>query len=77
MDFEEKKLRFRLRSCQVNVADCSGRIDWPKRGVYFREAGEKRSDTGTGPRIVRFRYTRVEDWRELQFDFTHPDVFRG
>lgn len=27
---------------------------WPKRGVYFfREAGEVRSDTGEGPRIVR------------------------
>ncbi|HKN35231.1 MAG TPA: hypothetical protein VJX16_18465 [Terriglobales bacterium] len=36
------------------LADCSGRMDWPKRGVYFfRETGEKRSDTGTGPRIVR------------------------
>lgn len=37
-----------------NLADCSGRMDWPKRGVYFfRETGESRSDTGTGPRIVR------------------------
>src|SRR5580700_1482936 len=36
------------------LADCRGRMDWPKRGVYFfREAGEKRFDTGTGPRIVR------------------------
>jgi len=27
---------------------------WPKRGVYFfREAGENRSDSGDGPRIVR------------------------
>jgi hypothetical protein len=36
------------------LADCSGRMDWPKRGVYFfREPGENRSDTGEGPRIVR------------------------
>ena len=36
------------------LADCSGRMDWPRRGVYFfREDGESRSDTGRGPRIVR------------------------
>lgn len=36
------------------LADCSGRMDWPRRGVYFfREEGESRSDTGSGPRIVR------------------------
>jgi hypothetical protein len=36
------------------LADCSGRMDWPKPGVYFfRETGESRSDTGPGPRIVR------------------------
>lgn len=36
------------------LADCGGRMGWPGRGVYFfREAGELRSDTGTGPRIVR------------------------
>jgi len=29
-------------------------MDWPRRGVYFfREPLEERSDTGTGPRIVR------------------------
>jgi len=34
--------------------DCRGRMNWPARGVYFfREAGETRSDTGKGPRIVR------------------------
>ncbi|WP_038382725.1 hypothetical protein [Bradyrhizobium elkanii] len=32
----------------------SGRLMWPRRGVYFfMEDGETRSDTGTGPRIVR------------------------
>jgi hypothetical protein len=36
------------------LAECSGRMDWPKRGVYFfREPGESRADTGDGPRIVR------------------------
>jgi hypothetical protein len=36
------------------LAECSGRMDWPKRGVYFFfENGETRSDTGDGPRVVR------------------------
>ena len=36
------------------LADCSGLMNWPKRGVYFfQETGEVRTDTGVGPRIVR------------------------
>jgi hypothetical protein len=36
------------------LADCSGQMNWPKRGVYFfQETGEVRTDTGAGPRIVR------------------------
>lgn len=36
------------------LSDCSGRRDWPIRGVYFfQEAGETRTDSGSGPRIVR------------------------
>ena len=36
------------------LADCSGRTGWPKRGVYFfLEDGECRTDTGSGPRVVR------------------------
>ncbi len=36
------------------LADCSGRMNWPKRGVYFfQELGEERTDTGSGLRIVR------------------------
>src|SRR4051812_44969055 len=36
------------------LADGRGRMKWPARGVYFfREAGENRSDTGEGPRLVR------------------------
>ena len=36
------------------LADCDGRQDWPERGVYFFfEMGEMRSDSGSGPRVVR------------------------
>lgn len=36
------------------LVDCSGRMEWPQRGVYFfLEPGEQRSDTGNGPRVVR------------------------
>ena len=36
------------------LSDCSGRMNWPLRGVYFfREVDENRHDTGNGPRIVR------------------------
>jgi hypothetical protein len=36
------------------LADCSGRMLWPIRGVYFfREPGQQRSDSGEGPRVVR------------------------
>ena len=36
------------------MTECSGRMSWPKRGVYFfREPEENRTDTGEGPRIVR------------------------
>jgi hypothetical protein len=36
------------------LSECHGRMDWPRRGVYFFfEEGEQRSDSGTGPRVVR------------------------
>ena len=36
------------------LAQCTGRMDWPRRGVYFfLEADEVRTDSGTGPRVVR------------------------
>ncbi len=36
------------------LTDCSGRMQWPKRGVYFfMESGENRADSGTGSRLVR------------------------
>jgi len=36
------------------LADCSGYLDWPSRGIYFfMEDSEVRSDTGNGLRVVR------------------------
>lgn len=36
------------------LRDCHGRMPWPSRGIYFFfEAGEVRSDSGSGQRIVR------------------------
>jgi hypothetical protein len=36
------------------LGDANGRMDWPRRGVYFFfEPGEERSGSGPGPRIVR------------------------
>ena len=36
------------------LSDCNGRMQWPFRGVYFFfEAGECRSYSGTGLRVVR------------------------
>lgn len=36
------------------LASCTSRISWPNRGVYFFfEPGESRSDSGSGPRVVR------------------------
>ena len=36
------------------LAECNGRMNWPRRGVYFFfEGGEIRSRSGTGRRVVR------------------------
>ena len=36
------------------LAECSGRMNWPQRGVYFFfECGESRSGSGVGRRVVR------------------------
>jgi hypothetical protein len=44
------------------LTDCSGRMEWPMRGVhFFREQGEVRSDTGAGPRIVRVGTHALKD----------------
>lgn len=36
------------------LSQCTGRVSWPQRGVYFfMEHGEDRTDTGQGLRVVR------------------------
>lgn len=46
------ELRARLGG--VCLRDCSGSRQWPPRGVYFFfEAGEQRTTSGSGPRVVR------------------------
>lgn len=36
------------------LAECHGRMDWPRRGIYFFfEPGECRTDSGAGLRVVR------------------------
>jgi hypothetical protein len=54
------------------LADCSGHMCWPERGVYFFfENGEQRSNTGVGARVVRVgthaitRASRTTLWRRL------------
>ena len=43
------------------LSECSGRLRWPVRGVYFfMEPGEARTDTGPGPAGGPARNTRVE-----------------
>lgn len=44
------------------LADCNGRMDWPRRGVYFFfEPGESRSLSGTGTRVVRVGTHALKD----------------
>ncbi|MGH6945749.1 MAG: hypothetical protein ACREDZ_00325 [Kiloniellales bacterium] len=46
--------RLEKRVGKRRLADCTGRMSWPERGVYFFfEPGETRSDSGGGPRVVR------------------------
>ncbi len=41
---------------------CSGRMKWPRRGVYFfSEPGEERSDSGNGLRVVRIGTHALKD----------------
>jgi hypothetical protein len=54
------------------LSECSGRLSWPQRGVYFfMEDKEFRSDSGIGPRIVRVGTqalkpgSRTTLWRRL------------
>ena len=63
-----------------HLANCSGRLSWPKRGVYFfMEPGEARTHSGTGPRITRVGThalkprSRATLWRRL---YQHQGVAR-
>lgn len=54
------------------LADCSGRLEWPQRGVYFfMEPGEMRRESGEGLRIVRVGTHALKDqsrttlWKRL------------
>lgn len=54
------------------LAECSGRMRWPPRGVYFfMEPGEVRQGSGDGPRIVRVGTHALKDgsrttlWKRL------------
>jgi hypothetical protein len=51
-----------VRVIGLDIADCTGRMDWPDRGVYFfREEGEILTDTGVGSRIVRVGTHALKD----------------
>ena len=64
-----------------HLAHCSGRMSWPKRGVYFfMEPGETRSHSGRGSRIVRVGTHALKTgsgttlWRRL---YQHKGVARS
>ena len=47
------RLEYKLGGAH-RLSDCSGRMDWPRRGVYFfQETGERRTDMDAGQRITR------------------------
>jgi hypothetical protein len=77
MDPERYELLVRFYSildrleCEIGgarkLAECSGRMDWPTRGVYFfRQTGELRTNTGAGPRIVRVGTHALKDGSETK-----------
>ena len=60
----------RCNQGERKLSDCSGRMAWPTRGVYFfREFGENRTDTGNGLRVVRVGTTtgaKSTLWKRLR-----------
>lgn len=54
-------------------------MDWPTRGVYFfTEAGERRSDSGKGLRVVRVGTVRNGTlWKRLYAHSIGRSVFGG
>ena len=66
-----ERLAVRVDGLRV-LADCTGRMRWPPRGVYFFfEDGETRSGSGSGHRVVRVGThalvsgSRATLWRRL------------
>lgn len=74
----------RLRQClggERLLSQCTGRMDWPARGVYFFfECGESRADSGKGSRVVRvgthalISGSRTTLWNRL---YSHRGVATG
>lgn len=66
------------------LAASTGRMGWPTKGIYFfREPGEFRTDTGSGPRTVRigthgvYSGARRRLWDRLREDKGRPDTGGG
>lgn len=48
------------------LARCSGKEQWPTRGVYFfLENGEKRTESGSGMRVVRVGTHALKDGSKM------------
>jgi hypothetical protein len=59
------------------LSNCSGRQDWPRRGVYFFfEDGEWRTDSGSGRRIVRIGTHALKDGSKTKL-WTRLSQHRG
>jgi len=74
-----RDLEDRLGGCR-RLSECDGKMDWPKRGVYFFfEIGEERT-TGRGLRVVRVgthalkRGSRPTLWDRLR---AHRGTLKG
>jgi hypothetical protein len=50
------------------LADCTGRILWPSKGVYFFfGTSEHRADSGTGPRVIRVGTHALKEGSKAKF----------
>jgi hypothetical protein len=55
--------RLSASGLQFSISETRSFHSWPSRGVYFVfEPGERRSDTGNGPRVVRVGHARAKEW---------------
>ena len=65
------RIENRVGGCRI-LAECDGKLKWPRRGVYFFfELGEQRSLSGEGARVVRVgthaitKTSRTTLWKRL------------